>query len=57
MKKINYGDKVHWTEGSQLDKMTHEGIVIKIKTIVSVADRDGYVRDVDGEELKRGWAK
>ena len=56
-----YGDKITWTEGSQMDRMTHKGIVIKVETRITVVDEDGQNHElkVDSYEavLKRGWKK
>ena len=56
-----YGDRITWTEGSQMDKMTHKGIVVKTETILTIVDDSGREHKLTLEsyeqEIKKGWTR
>ncbi len=60
-KEWKYGDKINWTEGSQMDMMTYDGIVIKSETVLTVMDKNGEKHKLTVEsykaEIKKGWEK
>ena len=61
MVEFKFGDKITWTEGSQMDKVTRKGIVTKVETIITIADEDGQEHELNLNEhfgdLKKGWNK
>ena len=61
MTDYKFGDRITWTEGSQMDKMTHKGIVVKTETILTVVDDSGSEHKLTQEsyeqEIKKGWTR